>query len=93
MPEPDVPLSEITALISELGITRGQLKGRLLALRKWEQRAKAFERQAEDAEYEVRNLKHKLSLATNARAASRGLDPQIGPGARGRRRSSDRTNG
>lgn len=37
---PDVSLDEIKAELAELGLTPGQLKGRLAASRKWEDRAK-----------------------------------------------------
>lgn len=54
-PEPAAPtddaalLEEIAAMASELGIAPGQLKGRLEASRKWEQRAKKADEEAEKA--------------------------------------------
>lgn len=38
---PDVSLDEIKVQLAELGLTPGQLKGRLIASRRWEDRAKA----------------------------------------------------
>jgi DNA-binding transcriptional regulator YiaG len=55
--ESDPTLSEIKAMADELGITPGQLKGRLEASRKWEQRAKDNSKAAERlAEIEAANL-------------------------------------
>ena len=45
----DATVAEIAALAAELGITPGQLKGRLEASRKWEQRAKKADEDAEAA--------------------------------------------
>ena len=45
----DATLAEIAKLVGELGITPGQLKGRLDASRKWEQRAKKADEDAEAA--------------------------------------------
>lgn len=42
-------VAEIAAIAAELGITPGQLKGRLEASRKWEQRAKKADEDAEAA--------------------------------------------
>lgn len=66
----DATLAEIKALADELGITPGQLKGRLEASKKWEQRAKAngtaaqtATDRAQAAQQQLRQVAQLLGLA------------------------------
>lgn len=61
-----VVLEEIRALVDELGITPGQLKGRLEASRKWETRAKqadTVKTQAEAVQQQLSQVAKVLGLA------------------------------
>jgi len=74
-PEPAAPtddaalLEEIAAMASELGIAPGQLKGRLEASRKWEQRAKKADEEAEKAR--LASLDDQQRAVEEARQAGR----------------------
>ena len=66
---PDPTLAEIADMAKDLGITPGQLKGRLEASRKWEERAKAADQAAEAAR--IAALSDTERQIEEARAAAR----------------------
>lgn len=66
---PDPTLAEIADMAKDLGITPGQLKGRLEASRKWEERAKQADQAAEAAR--IAALSDTERQIEEARAAAR----------------------
>lgn len=58
----DETLAEIIALADELGITPGQLKGRLEASKRWEQRAKSNGTAAQTAQQQLAQVAQLLGL-------------------------------
>lgn len=62
----DATITEIKALADELGITPGQLKGRLEASKKWEQRAKANTDAATKASTQAQNAQQQLQAVAKA---------------------------
>lgn len=62
----DATLAEIKALAAELGISPGQLKGRLEASKKWEQRAKQNGTAAQTAAEKAQSAQQQLAAVAKA---------------------------
>lgn len=70
----DSTIAEIKALADELGITPGQLKGRLEASKKWEQRAKANTDAATKATTQAQSAQQQLQAVAKALGIDTGDD-------------------